>query len=348
MRGTDIAEFYHQLAVLVDANLPLPASLQKLGEAFPNPAFRKVLNDVSARVDAGERFSEVLADYPTVFDAQHVQMIEAGESADSLDRMLYAIAEVAQFKASFALRMQQIATYPFIVLNLAFILLLGFAYYVAPSGSALIRGMNPDSEASLPLGLRATEIFSQFVHQAPFVAVGLCALSMGMCIWMLSGQRRAQRVLFRLSGVLPGMKKFSRMQDMVLICESLTALLPAGLSVPEACRRTATMLGQIDMIRALNNVAAAVERGERWESAIRSERSLDNLIALTVEHVPEESLAVELRGLADHFMSRVVYGTRSLMITWNAFLFVVMVFVVLGVIRIMLTPMYEMLQWFMW
>ena len=344
MRGTDIAEFYHQLAVLVDANLPLPDSLKKLGAAFPNAPFRKVLAEVSARVDAGESFSAVLQDYPACFDPQHIEMVAAGESADALDRMLYAIAEVARFKTGFVLRMQQVATYPFVVLNFALVIFLGAAYFVAPSSLALVSGISPGSDASMSLSLRIAELTSLFVHRFPFITIAVCLASVGISVWLLSGGRAAQGMLLRITSRIPGMRRFVHMQDTVLMCQSLSSLLPAGLSVPDACRKTAGMLGCLDMTRALNNVAARVESGMDWAPAIREEPSLDNMMALTIAHVPEEELSGELRGLADYFMTRVMYGTRSLLITWNAILFVVMVFVVWTAVQAMLMPLLAMMD----
>lgn len=344
MRGTDIAEFYQQLAMLVDAKLPLPESLEKVGRVFPDAKFRAVLKDVSARVDAGESLAAVLERHPHYFDALHVQMIGIGESADVLSHMLFSIAALATFNTAFVTRVQQVTTYPILVLNAALVIFLGMAHYVTPHSAEIAQLFDEwtlygEEPTPLPLGLRAMIWVSGVTHAVPALVLAVYGVIAFFSLWFLSGMKSSQAALMRVLQRVPGMRGLVSAQDTVLMCKGLSVLLGAGLAVPDALRKVHEMMKSTSVQVALMEVAESVERGGDWAVAVREAGPLDNLIALTIEHSPAETLPDEFDRLSQYFMTRVIGGTRSLLITLHSLLFILTVWTVWEVIRAMLTPM---------
>src|SRR5262245_26897530 len=75
----DLKLFTRQLAVMVDAGLPLVQALEILGNQTPNPHFAKVLLSVKSSVEQGATFSDALKKHPRVFDDLYVNLVAAGE-----------------------------------------------------------------------------------------------------------------------------------------------------------------------------------------------------------------------------------------------------------------------------
>src|SRR5512132_605577 len=76
----DLAIFFKQFSVMIDAGLPLVQCLEILGGNQENKYFMKVLTDVRSNVESGGTLANSLRLYPNVFDDLVTNMIEAGEA----------------------------------------------------------------------------------------------------------------------------------------------------------------------------------------------------------------------------------------------------------------------------
>src|SRR5512142_1079696 len=88
----DIAIFFRQFSVMIDAGLPLVQCLEILAANQENPAFQKCLNGVRASVEQGSTLANGMRAYPKIFDDLTTNMIEAGETGGILDTILNRIS----------------------------------------------------------------------------------------------------------------------------------------------------------------------------------------------------------------------------------------------------------------
>ena len=92
VRTKDIAIFFRQFSVMIDAGLPLVQCLEILAANQENPAFQKTLTGVRRRSKAARRWPTPCASIPIVFDDLTTNMIEAGETGGILDIILQRLA----------------------------------------------------------------------------------------------------------------------------------------------------------------------------------------------------------------------------------------------------------------
>src|ERR1041385_4301036 len=76
----DIAIFFRQFSVMIDAGLPLVQCLEILAANQENQAFQKTLTGVRTTVEGGSTLANAMRQYPVVFDDLTTNMIEAGET----------------------------------------------------------------------------------------------------------------------------------------------------------------------------------------------------------------------------------------------------------------------------
>src|SRR3984893_12327519 len=88
----DLVIFTRQLATMIDAGLAMVQSLQALADQTNNKVMRDVIKDITARVEAGDSFSEALAKHPKVFNKLYVCMVSAGEKGGLLAEILARLA----------------------------------------------------------------------------------------------------------------------------------------------------------------------------------------------------------------------------------------------------------------
>src|ERR1700678_393648 len=88
----EIAIFFRQFSVMIDAGLPLVQCLEILAANQENQAFQKTLNGVRTTVEGGATLANAMRLYPNVFDDLTTNMIEAGETGGILDIILQRLA----------------------------------------------------------------------------------------------------------------------------------------------------------------------------------------------------------------------------------------------------------------
>ena len=88
----DIAIFFRQFSVMIDAGLPLVQCLEILAANQENQTFQKTLTGVRTTVEGGATLANAMRRYPNVFDDLTTNMIEAGETGGILDVILQRLA----------------------------------------------------------------------------------------------------------------------------------------------------------------------------------------------------------------------------------------------------------------
>ena len=88
----DLAVFFRQFSVMIDAGLPLVQCLEILAANQENLFFQKCLTGVRQSVEGGSTLSNAMRQYPKIFDDLTTNMIEAGEAGGILDTILQRLA----------------------------------------------------------------------------------------------------------------------------------------------------------------------------------------------------------------------------------------------------------------
>jgi type II secretory pathway component PulF len=150
-------------------------------------------------------------------------------------------------------------------------------------------------------------------------------------IWLYVGGRPAYRGMLRIVYWLPGAAKVARNLDAARTCGGLFIHMVQGVPLTEAFSNTAAMAESKPLSDALMRISSSIEKGQTAAEAIKRERVLDNLLALTFEHAPEKELAEEFQRLSELYEHRATLCARSATLLWTAIAFIVMSLIV-GVI----------------
>src|ERR1700737_3394393 len=92
VKTKEIAIFFRQFSVMIDAGLPLVQCLEILAANQENVAFQKTLTGVRTTVEGGSTLANAMRQFPKVFDDLSTNMIEAGETGGILDIILQRLA----------------------------------------------------------------------------------------------------------------------------------------------------------------------------------------------------------------------------------------------------------------
>ena len=125
--------FTRQLAILLDAGLPLIRSLKTLERQSKDPIVKMVLNETAEAVETGATFSEALAKNPKTFDKLFLNMIRAGEAAGAMESILNRLATFMESSARIAGKVKSALIYPVVVLIVAGGVTSGLMVFIVPN-----------------------------------------------------------------------------------------------------------------------------------------------------------------------------------------------------------------------
>ena len=121
VRPRQVAVLTRQLAIALEAGLPLMTSLDVIGRELDHVAAREMLADLARQVQQGASLSDALSRHPKTFEPMFVRLVRVGETGGMLDEVLTQLADVLERRIDLQERVKTAAIYPAIVLLLGIV-----------------------------------------------------------------------------------------------------------------------------------------------------------------------------------------------------------------------------------
>ncbi|HEX5429490.1 MAG TPA: type II secretion system F family protein [Patescibacteria group bacterium] len=156
----DIVLFSRQLSTLINASVPIVQSLQILQYQVSSVNLRKIIIEITQKVESGDSLSSALGQYPHVFSALYVNLVRSAELSGTLDSAFNYLAN--QLEKDYDMRGKIIGslTYPaFIVCALFVVGFLMFIYVLPP-----LVGVLQESDVALPFTTKILISTTHFVQ----------------------------------------------------------------------------------------------------------------------------------------------------------------------------------------
>src|SRR5204863_5426414 len=164
----DIAIFFRQFSVMIDAGLPLVQCLEILGANQENLAFKNCLGGVRASVEGGATLANAMRGFPKIFDDLTTNMVEAGETGGILDTILQRLATYVEKAVKLKAAVKSALIYPVSVISIAMLVVGALLKWVVPIFANLFAGLG----VALPLPTRIVMNLSALVGQLWWVLIG--------------------------------------------------------------------------------------------------------------------------------------------------------------------------------
>src|ERR1700730_7962548 len=272
VKTKDIAIFFRQFSVMIDAGLPLVQCLEILAANQENPAFQKTLTGVRTTVEGGATLANAMKQYPKVFDDLTSNMIEAGEAGGILDIILQRLAIYIEKAVKLRAAVKSALVYPVSVVSLALLIVGALLKWVVPIFANLFVGLG----VALPLPTRIVMGLSAFVGQFWwFVIVGVIGLVFGLKQIRKHPQGRYwfDYVLLKL----PILGVLLRKIAVARFTRTLGTLITSGVPILEGLTITAKTSGNAVLEEALMRVRKAIEEGRTIVDPLRESGVFPNM-----------------------------------------------------------------------
>ncbi len=149
IRLKDKSYFFHMLAVMVDAGIPIVAAVKSLAFRTENLHFQRVLHTVAYNCEHGAKLSESMSRFEEVFDEAEIGIVRSGEESGKLDSMLFKLSQELDKKHDLYMKLWGAAVYPIAVLSVLILVAVGMLVWVFPTLLNLLKEGGV-AEESLP------------------------------------------------------------------------------------------------------------------------------------------------------------------------------------------------------
>lgn len=308
---SDKAVFCRQLAITVNAGMPLRDALESIANDMDHPTFRKVLQDVVRRLHEGETFSHAIAQHPDHFNTLFVALIRAAEESGSLPETLEQLATYMERNEKLVKKIRSVTSYPLFIFIFFILVCVVMTTFVLPKFMASFKGF----DVPLPKLTRTVFGANQFLIDHWPWFLGALALPFVVVVLMRrspTGRRRLDKFVLRLPLFGICIREFA----LARFCRNLSIMLRGGVGVTTAMDITSAVSGNSVIVESLQRAKERIVNGERIAASLARDPEIPRLVIRMVG-VGEESgrlpeVLEKIAGMYEEYVENRIVTATSL------------------------------------
>lgn len=260
------AYFFHLLAVMIDAGIPLMNAMNILAAKTDNLRFARILNTISYNLKQGNKLSDAMSRFPDVFGDMELGVVRSGEAAGNLDKMLFKLSAELDKTNELQIKLITAAIYPIAVLVVLILAASAMMLFVIPSlTEMLIEGGL--KEENFPLMTKILIFISSMMSNYWWVILAVLLIGYFMFnIYINSEEGKYKWDIFKLN--LPVIGELLRKVYVLRFVSTLGILIESGLPVIKALEIVAQSLSSELYSLKTWEVIARVKNGEKISTSL--------------------------------------------------------------------------------
>jgi type IV pilus assembly protein PilC len=340
VNAKELAIFTRQFSVMIDAGLPLVQCLEILASQQENQFFQKVLVGTRGLVEGGATLSAAMRQYPKVFDALYVNMVEAGETGGILDTILQRLSTYIEKNVKLQRAVKSALVYPVGVITVAAGVITLLLWKVVPIFATLFAGLGVD----LPLPTKIVIGLSNFIGSifGFLIVVAIVGIIVGLKVWY--GTQQGRYAIDATILRLPVLGLLMRKIAVARFTRTLGTLIASGVPILEGLDITAKTAGNAVVERALKQVRKSLEEGKSLTEPLKDSEVFPGMVTQMIA-VGEQTGAMDamLQKIADFYEEEVDAAVKDLLTALEPVMIVFLGLVVGGVVISMYLPLFSLI-----
>ncbi len=335
----DIAVFFRQFSVMIDAGLPLVQCLEILAANQENQIFQKCLTGVRQSVEGGSTLSNAMRQYPKIFDDLTTNMIEAGEAGGILDTILQRLATYVEKAVKLKAAVKSALIYPISVISIAALVVGCLLKFVVPIFANMFVSMGVD----LPLPTKIVIGLSNFVGRFWWLVIGGMVLIF-VAIKYIRKDPKGRYMFDKMLLNLPVLGTVLRKIAVARFTRTLGTLITSGVPILEGLTITARTSGNAVLEDALMKVRKAVEEGRTIVDPLKESGVFPNMVTQMIG-VGEATGAMDamLQKIADFYEDEVDSATKDMLTLLEPLMIGFLGVAVGGIVISLYMPLFSMI-----
>ncbi|HLM84166.1 MAG TPA: type II secretion system F family protein [Candidatus Bathyarchaeia archaeon] len=277
--GKEFVIFSRQMAVMVEAKVPLLAALKGIIEQTDNPFFAKILSLVMADVDEGKSLSDAMRRHPDVFSELYVNMVQSGEISGNLQQSLESLADNIEKNYLLSQKIKGVLYYPAFILTAFFIVGFLMITFVIPKLTEMLK---EETGVTLPVTTRILIWTGDFMQNYWWaVLIAIIAGVSGIVYYVRTDDGKKEFDVIKLK--IPLVGRVFKFVYLARFSENLSTLVRSGIPIVSALQITARVVGNIVYERHINEAAEKVKTGGSMSEVLSQKKEFPSIMTQMVK-----------------------------------------------------------------
>jgi type IV pilus assembly protein PilC len=339
-----LAEFTNQLAVLLNAGIPVTRSLRVLEGQLPQGMMKRICKGLVEDVEAGTPLSEAMAKFDSTFDALYTNMVRAGEAGGVQEEILGRLAGFLEKSESIKSRVKGALAYPAMILFIALAVLLFVFAFVIPRFKSVFQSMSGGGD-NFPWQTQVVIGIGE--HLEVWWWVYLLSVAGSWCLHLLLMRKALgyRRFMHRLALRMPLFGPLLHKNLVARFARTFGTLIQSGVPHLEALDILHASSTNVHMQKAVMAVHDSIREGSGIAAPMGESKMFDDIVVNMVD-VGEQTGELDrmLVKIADRYEVEVDRTVDTTFKIIEPILLVVMAVVVGFIVFALFAPLLKMMQ----
>jgi type IV pilus assembly protein PilC len=341
IKAKDIALFTRQLATMMQAGVPLLQSFDIVGRGHANPNVARLLNNIRTDVETGSSLSAAFRKHPQQFDNLYCNLVEAGEQAGILDKLLERLATYMEKTEAIKSKIKSALMYPISVVLVALVVVAVIMIFVVPAFKEVFASFGADLPGPTLMVIAMSEFFVAYW----WLMLGTLGGGLYAFIQAWKRNEQVQKLMDRLILKIPVFGALIEKSCIARWTRTLSTMFAAGVPLVESLHSVGGASGNSVFSDATTKIQQEVSSGTSLTAAMTQANVFPSMV-LQMCAIGEESGSLDhmLGKAADFFEAEVddmVGGLSSLM---EPIIIVFLGGLIGGIVVAMYLPIFKMGQ----
>jgi type IV pilus assembly protein PilC len=256
VKKKELMHFTRQLAVFVKAGIPITDALQIIGDETTDIALQRTITDMVDQLRNGGTLADAARQHPEAFPMYYLGILESAELTGRLDETLESLAEYLQRELDTRSKVVGALSYPGVVMIMAVMTVAVLAGYVLPQFKPLFEELGADLPFMTRMLMGVATLFSEMIY----IPLGATMLFAGT-MWFLFKHKSGIPIKDKLMLKIPAIKGIVEYAILERFCRILSAMIKAGVPLPDAMRTTTEATTNSVYREALGSAQAVMLEG---------------------------------------------------------------------------------------
>ena len=331
--GKERANFYKQLATLLDAGIPIVKGIEMITGRL-GKKYKPVCKRLTLSLQSGHPLSYAMSLQSEVFPEMNISVIEAGEASGQISRVLLSLSDFYKQKDKLIKLVRNVCIYPGFLLCLAVLTFLFFSVKLVPSFAELYHSLGVKETPLLQILLSISDLLQNH-------AAAIFCVFMAGCRLLLLQRSKVLTLLMYLPGI--GSLRHSFLE--ISFTRLLALMLDSGIAFPEAVLRASVTLTDASMKNNAKKFSENVLRGIGIAEAAMQSGNLFSQTGLEFLSIGESSgdLPEMLTEFAELQEQELFSQLRDVKAVLEPVLVVLIATMIFAVMAVMLSPLFDLM-----
>ncbi len=336
------AYFFHLLAVMIDAGIPVMNAINILAVKTDHLRFARILYTIAYNLKQGGTLSNSMARFPDVFGEMELGVVRSGEAAGNIDKMLFKLSAELDKSTELQIKLVTASIYPIAVLVVLILAACGMMIFVIPSLIGMLKegGLK---EEDFPIMTKALISISQIlVGYWWAIIAGVMILYFLFKIWINSEDGKYRWDVYKLK--FPVIGELLRKVYVLRFISTLGILIESGLPVIKSLEIVAqSMTSELYALKTWE-VIARVKNGEKISAALVDTPFLfpDTVTQMLSVGEQTASMGRISEKIAEHYDREIDHTLKRLMSLFEPIMIVFVGVTVALLALAILTPVFKL------